>query len=1331
MSKPQNPDVDDLTHQCGARGLNPVGVLRLTQGGIVLSADTSASDILCNLKQFSPLGKPLGDLLDWQDKPQIAAALDLARKGTGGQLVLGAVRPDAPLQRLDLTLLPLGAEGDILCSLRLLCDPVPAVLAMSADDIRSQAATVLETISKGIQVLGRDGTLLYQNVAAETMLGVSAQALGTAQAHDILHHRHADGSPYPLHDCPIYKTLTDGQPRFVVDEVFFRADGSAFPVEYSALPVPDAAAPSNIGVIVSFRDITERKLEDTLRDHETEIVDLLTLPETRAQGLDLVTRTVDRMLPAFRSAVMCLGTDGTLHTASAPNLPEAFVQAMDGIPVREGAASCGTAAFRKQMVIVRNIETDPFWENRRQLATDHGLHTCFSTPIIGIQGEVLGTFALYADQISQASVQITTIMSRMAMFLRNVLERSLQARALRESEARYEEIFNLVPVSIWVYDASGELALLREVQAHGVTDMAAFLDANPDFVMQAVARHKVTQVNARALAFYGAKSLEELTEAFKAVVGSPDFQRAYRNYLLALASGQPHFTVTGTMYRRDGSAFTMLTEMHLPQGDSARVLMAELDITDQQIAERRFRTVVQTSSSAIFDHDLRTDTFWWSEGMRSTFGHAPEDLTSGTKKWVDLVHPDDLAGALVSVTKAHTPPYDVATASYRLRRANGAYAYVEVRARVLLDSMGQPERTIGSLVDVTDRVMAEERFRIVAENTSDVVFENNWATERMWWSDGFRTVFGHDPKTAAHTLSAFLGLVHPDDQIALWDSITDWRTRPDTRLSTEFRLRRADGSYADVEVRARMAFDTGNNVGRVVGALLDITQRKATEERLQTAVQVTSDVVWDQDLKADRIWWSDSMSDKLGIDRAALSADPEVWHRTIHPDDLKKARESFRAAVNGTADTWSHEYRLRRSDGRYILIRDTARILRDRSGQAYRAVGAIVDLTQTRQLEEQVQRSQRLETIGQLTGGIAHDFNNLLAIVMGSADLLLDRLPPEGEDHDLANMVLAAAERGAALTERLLAFARKRTLSPKLTAPSEIILALKPILQRTLGPQIDVTLDLDAPPLALVDVAQFENALINLCVNARDAMPRGGKLTISAKPVSLSDSDRALFPELATDTCLLVTVTDTGEGMSAETLSHVFEPFFTTKGVGKGTGLGLPTVHGFVRQSGGAIRISSELGKGTTVQLYFPASATMARPARPKPRAAQQRTEQAKPLKAHVLVVEDDDMLRAQTRQSLTLLGCRVTETASAAQALDLLRTTAGIDLVLTDIVMPGGMDGRQLAARIRTLYPALPVLLTTGYSKGLIDDPALPAVLFKPYRLNDLKQRLLQILQP
>jgi PAS domain-containing protein len=211
MSKPQTPDVGDLTHQCGARGVNPVGVLRLTQGGIVLSADTSASDILCNLKQFSPLGKPLGDLLDWQDKPQIAAALDLARKGTGGHLVLGAVRPDAPLQRLDLTLLPLGAEGDILCSLRLLCDPVPAVLAMSADDIRSRAATVLETINKGIQVLGRDGTLLYQNVAAETMLGVSAQALGTAQAHDILHHSHADGSPYPLHDCPIYKTLTDGQ----------------------------------------------------------------------------------------------------------------------------------------------------------------------------------------------------------------------------------------------------------------------------------------------------------------------------------------------------------------------------------------------------------------------------------------------------------------------------------------------------------------------------------------------------------------------------------------------------------------------------------------------------------------------------------------------------------------------------------------------------------------------------------------------------------------------------------------------------------------------------------------------------------------------------------------------------------------------------------------------------------------------------------------------------------------------------------------------------------------------------------------------------------------
>lgn len=1329
----------DIMSQKYENTIGAVGVLRLTHTGIVQSADTSAKAMLLNLKQNDPVGKPLAALVPWQDSAPLVPLLAQAGAGRGATGMLGVCGPDQVLVRLTLTLLPLPAAEGILCSMALLPHQPPA--PQQHDPLRLQATTVLDGLSKGIQILAKDGTLLYQNVAAERLLGLPLDARDTAQAHDISHHHRADGSVYPLQDCPICLTVADGLPRHVVDEVFFRRDGTAFPVEYSVVPVPaDTAAGSDIGAIVSFRDVSDRKLEDALREIEPEILELMAQPDRLDQGLDLVTQTVDRMFPAYRSAVMRAIVDATaqgrLRFGSAPGLPAGYVQAMQTVPVAEGAGSCGTAAFRKRMVIVADTATDPLWQAKRDIAAAHGLAACFSVPVIGLSGEVLATFALYADHICYPSAQDTAIMARVATFLRHVFERAQHIRALRDSEARYEEIFNLVPVSIWEYDATAELALLRDLRAQGVGDLAAYFDSHPEVVAQAFALHRVRQVNARALTLYGANSLQELSDGFRAAATSDDFKAAYRGYLLALASGQPHFVAAGTVYRLDGTPFRILTEMSLPQGDSTRVLMAELDITAQDIAERRFRTIVQTTSSAIFDHDLRTDEFWWSEGLRATFGHSPEDLASGTVKWAELVHPDDLQKTVARVQKARSSPDNVTRASYRFRRANGSYAYVEARARVLFDAAGKPERTIGSLVDVTDRAMAEERFRIVAENTSDVVFETNWSNDRIWWSEGFRTSFGHDPATAAHDLAAFLELVHPDDRAPLQQSIAGSHRHPEGRLRTEFRLRRADGSYADVEVRARMAFDTANTAGRVVGALIDITERKAIEERLHMAVKVTSDVVWDQDLITDEIWWSDGLSDKLGIERAALSPVPEIWHKIIHPDDQPAATKSFRDAVNGTAETWTYEYRLRRADGQYITIRDTARILRDRAGRAYRAVGAIVDLTQTRLLEQQVQRVQRLETIGQLSGGIAHDFNNLLAIVMGSADLLLARLPPDSDTHEMANMILAAAERGAALTERLLAFGRKRSLSQQVTAPAEVITALKPMLQRTLGPMVTVRLDLAAPPLVLLDVGQFENALINLSVNARDAMPPGGTLTISAKAVSLGAADKACLPELAAGPHLLVTVTDSGEGMSPETLSHVFEPFFTTKTIGSGknmgTGLGLPTIHGFMRQSGGAIRITSDLGKGTSVQLYFPASpaspasAALAVP----PATAPHPEDDLTPLHGHILVVDDDDLVRAQTRQSLTRLGCEVTEAGSARQALALLESLPPVDLVMTDIMMPGGMDGRQLAARIASLYPALPVLLTTGYSKGLTDDPALPPILFKPYRLSDLKRRLMTLLR-
>lgn len=1308
-----------------------VAVLRLAQGGTVLAANPVAQALLSGLGQANPIGLPLSKALPWAEAAAIAALLDMARAGQACSLHLAGDGPKHSPIRLEATLLPLGdGSGETICSLR---EIAPPALGQTAQDLlRGQALTVLDTISEGVQALARDGKLLYQNAAAARMFEIGLDKLGVMQVHDVLHHSHPDGTPYAQEDCPIHQTVRDGKPRHIVDEVFFRASGSAFPVEYSVLPVPDTRltagqAPdqvSHLGAILSFRDVTDRKLGEALRQLEIDHLDAAGHEVTNGAGLQMVAETIDRMLPAFRSAIMVVGADGKLHGSAAPHLPPAYMAALDGLPIAEAAGACGTAAFRKKPVFVTDTQSDPLWHDLRDLAQQHHLGACWATPVIGLHGDVLAVVSLYSDRPRQPTVQDSAIMSRIGTFLQNLIERSQQRRALRESDARYEDIFHLAPVSIWEYDIKDELALVRRLQAQGVSDLAAYLDAHPEVLTEAFGYHRVKQVNAHALALYGAKSLEELSDGFHAAANTAEFRAVYRDYLVALAAGKPRFVASGTAYRLDGSAFQCLTEMSLPQGNSTRVLMAELDVTEQETIGRRFHSIIQTTANAVFDHDLRDDTFWWSEGLMTSFGHDPAALAGSTDQWAALVHPDDLPKVQEILAQARKTPDMIVRTSYRFRRGDGSYAHIEERARVLTDAAGRPQRMIGTLVDVTDRAMAEQRFRIVAENTSDVVFESDRSEDRLWWSEGFRTTFGHDPETAAHNVAAFMELIHPDDLDRLIALNAAWERAPASRFRAEYRLRRADGRYANVEVRSRRVFDSSEGPARVVGALIDITERKAIEERLHLAVKVTSDVIWDMDLVANSIWWSDGLCDKLGIAEAALSSDPQVWRNIIHPDDRDRVTKDFAATVAGSTDLWADEYRLLHADGHFVTVRDTARILRDSAGVAYRAVGAIVDLTQTRQLEAQLARAQRLETVGQLTGGIAHDFNNLLAIVMGSADLLLDRVPPEGESTEMVQMILAAAERGAALTDRLLSFARQRSLSPQVVAPAAVIEALVPMLKRTLGPGIEVQLSLQAPPMATLDVAQLENALINLCVNARDAMPDGGTLRIGATGVTLAEAEAQRIPDLAAGSYVLVTVEDSGTGMSEATLSHIFEPFFSTKDVGKGTGLGLPMIHGFVRQSGGGIHIDSQLGHGTTVRLYFPATQDITATA-----LSPRKLQDATPRHGHILLVDDDELVRVQTRHSLISLNCQVTEAASAHEAIKLLQDGLQVDLILSDIMMPGGMDGRQFAAQLKVSHPDLPVLLTTGYSKGLSDAPSTPPILFKPYHLEDLRRHLAALL--
>jgi len=389
------------------------------------------------------------------------------------------------------------------------------------------------------------------------------------------------------------------------------------------------------------------------------------------------------------------------------------------------------------------------------------------------------------------------------------------------------------------------------------------------------------------------------------------------------------------------------------------------------------------------------------------------------------------------------------------------------------------------------------------------------------------------------------------------------------------------------------------------------------------------------------------------------------------------------------------------------------------------AIVIVRDITRRKQAEAQLRQAQKMQAIGQLTGGIAHDFNNLLAIIMGNLELLNEQLTAQPELHELAQQALSATDRGAKLTQRLLAFSRRQPLLAQQTDLNKLVLGMLELMRRTLGANIRIETELaNDLEQTLVDQAQLENALLNLVINARDAMPQGGRLTLTTANVPI-ETDEAARAEVRSGPYVMLAVSDTGVGMTPEVLERAFEPFFTIKEIGKGSGLGLSMVYGLVKQSNGHITIHSEPGQGATVRLYLPQITQPAR-ATAEPRPADISIRGRGEI---ILVVEDDADVRQFAVSALRGLGYTPLQAADAATALRVLETMPQISLLFTDIVMPGEMDGIQLAAEAQRRYPGLPVLLTSGYTEHAPANNGQPTsgveILTKPYRKNELKDKL------
>ncbi len=529
--------------------------------------------------------------------------------------------------------------------------------------------------------------------------------------------------------------------------------------------------------------------------------------------------------------------------------------------------------------------------------------------------------------------------------------------------------------------------------------------------------------------------------------------------------------------------------------------------------------------------------------------------------------------------------------------------------------------------------------------------------------------------------------------------------------------------------------DGEGNVRYVVSVGLDITDRRRfelaleqSERRFRHLVE-SSDVVpytWDIDSRR-YLYVGPQIERMLGVRPEVLKYE-EQWLSMIVPEDREVARQHAASFNEGPRDEY-FEYRILRPDGRVVWVRDIIKVETREDGSRV-GYGFVFDITESKSREQQLAQAQKMDAVGKLTGGVAHDFNNLLTVILGSLELL--ELSVGDDAQGLARVRLAseAARRGAELTQRLLAFARQQILAPRIVNLNECVASMGELLRRTLGESITIRMQLAADLWSVrIDPTWFESAVLNLAVNGRDAMPNGGALTIETANQQFDETVSSQGTEIAPGRYVALLVSDTGTGMTPEVLAHAFDPFFTTKEVGKGAGLGLSMVYGFVKQSGGHVRIYSEVGLGTTVKVHLPTAGSVGEVGRAEPGDL----ERAPAGQEAILVVEDDASVRGTIVAMLQSLGYRVLTAADGASGLEAVEQHPEIAVLLTDVIMPGKLNGPALAREAAKRLPSIRVLYMSGYAQNAFGPGGVQGtgsdLLAKPFSKGDLARKIRDIL--
>lgn len=888
----------------------------------------------------------------------------------------------------------------------------------------------------------------------------------------------------------------------------------------------------------------------------------------------------------------------------------------------------------------------------------------------------------------------------------DVTERKKTEEALRESEWRFRQVFENAATGITITDVDGR-----------------FLQCNPTYC----AVHGLTE--------------EEMKVAELAKMIHPEDRDENMTLLRKLAAGEiPRYELENRFLHKSGEprwVHKWVTSFTGESGQAKYLLALVTDVTERRRAEQelraseeRLRLAIQATNIGMWDLNMTNDRTLYSPEWKTQLGYSGDEIRDTFDEWNSRVHPDDIVPLLEYVSRQLDSKEDSLEAEYRMRHKDGTWRWIFSRAVVFRNPENVPVRMLGGNIDVTHRRQSEEavkaseaRYRRLVEVLPEAIFINS--NDRVTYCNpACVALFGATDDSAIVGQSP-LKLFAPEYHQLIRDRIQKMRETGASAPGLDERIVRADGRSTLAHVVATPITDDGRDA--ILVCLHDLSERERTHQLLRTVLGSVSDAILTIDANgrvesanpATQRLFAYTDTELIGQNVRMLMPEPD---RRNHDTYITNYIQSGNPKVIG----FGREVICRRKDGSTFPAELT--VTEFRQDGERRFTGVLRDITSRRKLEDQFRQSQKMEAIGRLAGGVAHDFNNLLTVINGYCDLLLLNLPAEDSNRSFISSVRDAGERAASLTSQLLAFSRKAIVAPKVFDLKDVAVQSEKILRRLIGEDIVLTLILHSAPCPVkADPGQIDQVIMNLAVNARDAMPTGGRLTLETRLVNVAENETAVLGSgLRPGQYVELAMTDTGSGMTPEIQARIFEPFFTTKGEGQGTGLGLATVFGIVHQAGGHIGVESEVGHGTTFRVLLPYVEGLAKAAE-KVRPAVARGKEV------VLLVEDDVAVRQLSRLALETQGYQVLVAAGGQEALDHLQTASSqVDIVVTDVVMPE-MSGRQLADSVRVKYPGMKVLFVSGYTDdavvrhGVRD--ASDAFLQKPFTPFGLARKVREVL--